>query len=138
MLRIMLLFALFASLLTFTPIHAAAVNCYDAPAPRLRVGMTAVIAPGVDRLNLRSFPAVSTGIEAQLYSGTEVIVVAGPSCNGHYQWWRVELPGGRRGWVAEGTWEQWYVVPAAQADNPVTPLEWTCPPFSTRECFVVD
>ncbi len=111
------------------------INCQNTPAPRLRVGMSAAVADGIDRLNLRAFPAVSTGIEVQLYSGNNVIVLSGPACNGHYNWWRVETANGRRGWVAEGTWEQFYVVPANRVDVLVTPLEWSCPAFSTRDCY---
>jgi hypothetical protein len=39
-------------------------------------------------------------------------VISGPSCNGGYNWWRVELTlGGTRGWVAEASWMQYFVMP---------------------------
>lgn len=114
---------------------AAADACPNAPAPRLRAGLEAVVAANVGPLNLRALPAVSTGIEVQLYSGNVLIVLAGPSCNGHFNWWRVETRNGRRGWVAEGTWQRYWVVPTRDADRLIDPVEWTClPRFAARQC----
>lgn len=112
---------------------AAAQRCAAAPASRLRVGMTAVVSPEVGRVNLRALPAVDTGIEAPLYSGSRLTVLAGPSCNGRYRWWRVETTRGLRGWAAEGSWERYYLLPAADADaqpaRPLPqPLDVSCPP----------
>lgn len=116
----------------------AADACADAPATRLRVGMEAMVAPNVGPLNLRALPAVSTGIEVQLYSGNRLIVLGGPSCNGHYNWWRVESRNGSRGWVAEGTWERYWVIPARERARTVSPLEWSClPRFDTRQCILL-
>ena len=110
-------------------------SCPLAPSARLRVGMTAVVY--ADGLNLRALPAVDTGINAQLYNGNVLTVIGGSSCNGHYRWWRVETVNGRRGWIAEGTWETFYVIPQARQDVPVpTPLEWSClPQFRVRLCY---
>lgn len=92
------------------PTHARDA-CPDAPPPRLQVGGTAVVVDGADRLNMRALPAVGTAIVQVLYSGNELLVLDGPSCNGGYNWWRVEYAETRRGWVAEGDWETYYVVP---------------------------
>jgi hypothetical protein len=116
-------------------LHAAADPCPNAPEPRLAVGLEAAVAPNVGPLNLRALPAVSTGVEIQLYSGNVLVVLAGPSCNGHYNWWRVESRNGSRGWVAEGTWERYWVIPLRDGERTVNPLAWTCGmPFATRRC----
>lgn len=110
--------------------------CTNAPAPRLRVGMEAVVAPNIGPLNLRALPAVSTGVGVQLYSGNQLTVLSGPSCNGHFNWWRVETANGQRGWVAEGTWQTYWVVPARDSERQVNPLNWSClPRFDTRKCI---
>jgi hypothetical protein len=100
--------------------------------------MEAVVAPGIDRLNLRALPAVSTGIQARLYSGAPLTILSGPSCNGAFNWWRVETTTGQRGWVAEGTWEAYWVIPADEWEHPVDPYEWTCPPQAPRVCPAID
>lgn len=95
-----------------------------APPTRLRVDAEAVVITG--RLNLRTLPVVEGGITAQLYSGNPVTVIGGPSCNGLYNWWRVESASGTRGWVAEGAWDQYYVVPAEDAEQPPMPFDVMC------------
>jgi hypothetical protein len=106
-LTILLLFAIFAS-----PKEAShGETCPDAPPSRLRIGERAEVAPGVDRLRLRVLPAVGTGEVGLLYAGNAFAVLAGPSCNGGLSWWRVELDSGTRGWVAEGTWSDYYLRP---------------------------
>jgi hypothetical protein len=133
---IVLILALIANL---TPTFASpsADRCLNAPLPRLRVGIEAVVMPGIGRLNLRALPAVDTGIELQLYEGNRVTVIAGPSCNGMYNWWRVETANGRRGWVAEGTWETYYVVPARDEGRTPDPVEFTCGRrFASSHCYL--
>jgi hypothetical protein len=113
-------------------------GCPQAPDPRLRPGMAAVVAPGLWGLNLRALPAVSTGVRAQIGAGQRMTVLTGPACNGAYQWWQVELPNGVRGWVAEGAWTGAYLVPATADGQPralISPLEWSCPGWrSARRC----
>jgi hypothetical protein len=98
--------------------------CLYAPPPRLSVGMEAVVVG--DGLSLRALPAVSTGLDGKLYTGNTLKVIGGPSCNGVYTWWRVETSAGAKGWVAEGSWEAYFVVPAADAKTPPTPFEAAC------------
>lgn len=121
--------------LSASPNLARAVDCPNAPASRLNAEQTAVIAPGIGPLNLRALPAVDTGIEQRLYEGARLFILSGPSCNGTRQWWRVETEGGQRGWVAEGDWEAYFIVPANIPWIP-TPLEWSCPPYQLRQCPV--
>jgi hypothetical protein len=114
------------------PVRAEA--CANAPRARLSAAMAAVVAPGIAGLNLRALPVVEAGIVARLYQGMALIVISGPSCNGGINWWRVEVDGGTRGWVAEGTWLRYYIIPADEADNPRDPLFVSCPPFAPRRC----
>lgn len=110
-LLILLFFAAFAS-----PNARAQENfCLDSPITRLQAGDRAEVAPAVDRLRLRMLPAVGTGEVGLLYAGTSMTVLDGPSCNGGYMWWRVELDSGTRGWVAEGSWRTYYVAPVERS-----------------------
>lgn len=112
---------------------AFAKDCPAAPRTRLWIGAPVVV--NVGQVNLRALPAVSTGIRQTLYRGNALTVIDGPSCNGFYQWWRVETGGGRRGWVAEGDWEVYYLTPARDSQRIPTPLEWSClPEFDNRLC----
>lgn len=103
---------------------AFADPCPYAPPPRLTVAADAVVV--ADGLSQRALPAVSTGLDGKLYSGHTLRVIGGPSCNGLYTWWRVETSGGQRGWVAEGAWDGYYVVPAGDAAAPPTPFAAAC------------
>ena len=117
---------------------APASGCPSAPASRLHPGMTAVVAPGLWGLNLRALPAVSTGVRAQIGAGQRMTILDGPACNGRYHWFRVELPNGVSGWLAEGTWQEYYLVPSTPegvARSIVTPVEWSCRErFDPRRC----
>ena len=101
------------------PMPSDPMFCQGAPLPRLRVGGQGEVALGVDRLRLRSLPAVGTGEERLLYTGTAFNVLAGPSCNGGYSWWRIDLADGTTGWVAEGTWEIYYLRPVSDTPRPL-------------------
>ena len=108
---------------------APASGCPSAPASRLHPGMTAVVAPGLWGLNLRALPAVSTGVRAQVGAGQRMTILDGPACNGRYHWYRVELPNGVSGWLAEGTWQEYYLVPPPPqglARALLTPVERSC------------
>ncbi|MDZ4763997.1 MAG: SH3 domain-containing protein [Chloroflexota bacterium] len=102
--------------------------CPTAPAPRLRIGMAVVVSPDVGTLNLRALPARDTGVVTRLYADTPLTVIGGRSCNGVYGWWRVETAGGQRGWVAEGDWDLYYLIPARDliTGHTPTPFEWSC------------
>ena len=90
--------------------------CDGGPLPRLMVGERGEVAPGVDRLWLRALPAVGTGEVRLLYTGNQFEVIGGPSCNGGYHWWRVQMDTGETGWVAEGIWETYYLRPVIADD----------------------
>jgi hypothetical protein len=109
---------------------SAAGACPHAPRPRLSIGATAVVGNGTRRLNLRALPAVDTGVEKLLNAGSTLTVLTGPSCNGGYNWWRVETAKGDRGWVAEGDWEAYFVVPVSDGAQVISPVDWSCPRLS--------
>jgi hypothetical protein len=113
---------------------AFAEACLYAPPPRLSVDSEAVVVG--DGLSLRALPAVSTGLDGKLYTGNMLKVISGPSCNGIYNWWRVETSIGSKGWVAEGSWDAYFVVPEADAKTPPTPFEAAClRPFDPLYCL---
>lgn len=122
---ILLILSVFASIL---PVDAgmSSAPCPLAPRSRLHIGDAALVADGVQGLNLRALPARDTRVVVLLNAGTPLTVLDGSSCNGGYNWWRVETYNGYRGWVAEGTWQGYWIVPTGDADRAVSPLEWTC------------
>jgi hypothetical protein len=112
--RFVSVIALISILAAFLPISVRAEACADAPPVRLQADSPGQIVPGLRGLRLRALPAVGAGEVSTLNSGTTFTVIAGPSCNGGYNWWRVELTNavpGQRGWLAEGSWSQYFVVP---------------------------
>ncbi|MBK8024164.1 MAG: SH3 domain-containing protein [Chloroflexi bacterium] len=138
-LLILTVLLVFASVIPWN--RAGAVVCPHSPAPILDVGDAAVVAPGMNGLNMRALPAVGTERVATLNQGYPVTIIGGPSCNGMYTWWRVETPTGVQGWVAGGTWTAYFLLPAelppevaavtaaSETDAsppPPTPFEWTC------------
>lgn len=128
---IVLILTLFAS-----PRLALAGACPHAPAPRLKADAAAVVSRNIVRLNLRALPAVDTGVVGLLSPGARLTIISGPSCNGGYNWWRVETSFGARGWVAEGAWEAYYVIPEREAERPVDPFEWSCPAHLPLRCYL--
>jgi len=133
-LLILLILSLFASTSLAAP---DAVPCPLAPRSRLHIGDSAVIAQGVNGLNMRALPARDTGVIALLNAGSTLTVIGGSSCNGGYQWWRVEAITGARGWVAEGTWEGYWVIPIEERERTVDPVEWSCGVgIGSRRCIL--
>ncbi len=84
-------------------------------------------------LNVRALPAVGTRIRARITRGTRLIVLDGPSCNRALHWYRVELPNGQRGWVAEGVWSAYYLMLEGET-RPPSPFDWSCPLRGARIC----
>jgi hypothetical protein len=73
---LLLLSALLAVLPAPASAQASPGGCELAPAPRLHVGDEVVVSPEIGQVNLRSLPAVSTGIETALYQGNRLTVRA--------------------------------------------------------------
>ncbi len=115
--------------------QTGAAACPSAPQSIIGAGMELIVAPGIEALNVRALPARDTGIVARLSAGMRLRAVGGRSCGGRYVWRRVELPNGARGWVAEGDWDGYYLIPADGRRIP-TPFAWSCPPL--RRCLARD
>lgn len=70
--------------------------------PALAVGCVAVARTPDDRpLTLRTQANASAFSDTQVPSGTEVTLIEGPTLNGGFRWWKVELPSGTQGWLVE-------------------------------------
>lgn len=110
MMRILTLILLVLNVYVLTPVYATS-DCEGAPDSRLKVGDTGQVTMGVEHLRLRALPAVGAGTLHTLSTGTPFTVIAGPSCNSGYYWWRVDVPQKGVGWVAEGDQEQFYLQP---------------------------
>ncbi len=65
------------------------------------VGAQVVVATGGRRLNVRRTPGTDAVIITCVDPGTRLEVVDGPRTASGYTWWRVKLPDGTIGWVAE-------------------------------------
>lgn len=115
--RILTLILLVLNVYVIPPVYATS-DCEGAPPSRLKIGDTGQVTMGVEHLRLRALPAVGAGTLHTLSTGTPFTVVAGPSCNSGYYWWRVEIPQKGIGWVAEGDAEQFYLQP----DSPTSIL----------------
>jgi SH3-like domain-containing protein len=111
---------------------SAAADCPSAPASIIGVEMEVIVAPGIGTLNVRALPARDTGVVSRVSAGVRLRAISEASCNGHYLWRRVELANGTRGWVAEGDWDGYYLIPADARRVPA-PFSWTCPP--ARRCI---
>lgn len=118
------------------PVPTAA--CPDAPLLRLAVGDSGEVVPGIHQLHLRALPAVGTGDVRRLVAGTKFEVIAGPSCNGGYTWWRVELIDGATGWVAEGTWAAYYLRPLIDDERIQSATGPTRPGYICWQCLPAD
>lgn len=110
--RFVCLITLIAFIGLLLPTSSHAETCVDAPPTRLQEDSEGQVILGLRGLRLRALPVVDAGEVLNLNGGTAFTVIGGPSCNGGYNWWRVELTiGGTRGWVAEGSWTQYFVTP---------------------------
>lgn len=123
-----------------SPNAARADSCANAPLPRLIVGESGQVVPGIDRLRLRALPAIGAGTIRTLYAGNTFTVLAGPSCNSGYNWWRVEMESGDKGWLAEAEWSRYYLSPISDepklfCESGETPWLYA---FLSRFCSFLD
>lgn|GEM_PF-1042036 len=110
---------------------AQQVNCPNAPATHLAVGMTAQVTPprsgqsGSSSVRVRAQPGTAGSVTTTLQSGVTFTIVAGPQCVNNYLWWQIDVPGALSGWVAEGDASGYFI-------QPVTTTPTTAPlPTST-------
>jgi hypothetical protein len=93
---------------TAAPAEAqAGVACNTSLPSRLRVGAAARV---IQRLNMRSEPAINAPILQTNATGTQVEIIGGPICTPQgeraYQWWQIRLTDGAEGWSAETPLQQ--------------------------------
>ncbi len=93
---------------TAAPAEAqAGVTCNTSLPSRLSVGDTARV---IQRLNMRSEPAIAAPLLQTNATGTQVEIIGGPVCTPQgdraYQWWQIRLPDGAEGWSAETPLQQ--------------------------------
>jgi hypothetical protein len=111
--------------------------CPGAPAPRLTVGETARVTPGLSN-NVRAQPSLDSTRVGRIPGEELFAVTDGPVCAEGYVWWEVEY-GSLRGWTAEGTTAEYWVEPApggvVSATESAAPLD-AAPAFPGGESYV--
>lgn len=96
--------------LTTMPSRATQVACPSAPPIRLIIQERGRVTDNNETLNLRDGPGISFDVLTALNPRDEFVVIAGPSCDGEFAWFRVRY-GTLSGWLAEGDIEDYYVEP---------------------------
>ena len=98
---------------TNTPGSPIGSGCEFAPtyAP-VNIGNTAEVTGDGGGLRLRQVASVTADQLRELRTGTQMLVIGGPTCSDGYRWWQVQLASdGTLGWVADGDqnelWVQW-------------------------------
>jgi len=95
---------------TSTPVIAGTVYCAGTIPSRLSVGIRArVTFTDGTPLRLRQTPG-GTFIR-DLPEGTPFTIIGGPSCQGAYTWWNIQLDDGAIGWSAEGDIDTYFIEP---------------------------
>jgi len=84
-------------------------DCMGAPPPRLSVGGTGRVTPGVPN-NVRSAPTTSAAEIGDIPGAGVFAVLDGPVCADGYLWWQVEH-NGLVGWTASGNGAEYWVEP---------------------------
>jgi hypothetical protein len=77
-------------------------ECPGAPPQRVMIGEKASVCTESDDLILREEPGLVGKELTGIKTGTDFMIIAGPSCANNWSWWKVELVSGLDGWVAEG------------------------------------
>lgn len=95
--------------------YAQAGICAGAPKQRLKVGDLATV---LTSSYLRTEPHWAEETRIRLVSPTEKLIleiIAGPVCaiynKGEYSYWQVQLPSDKKGWMAEGDLNEYYLAP---------------------------
>jgi hypothetical protein len=97
------------SLESGVPGDSGAYSCAGAPAPRLTVGGTGRVTPGLPN-KLRAQPSLSGTEIGSIPGGASFTVVDGPNCADGYTWWQVNYLG-TIGWTASGNASEYWVEP---------------------------
>lgn len=88
-------------------VAADPISCEDAPESQLRLGGTAITTIN---LNVRENPSTIAEKIGEFLPEQEVSVVNGPECVDGYAWYFVQAES-LMGWVAEGSGEDYFIVP---------------------------
>ncbi len=86
-----------------------AYQCPGAPPPRLTVGQTGRVTPGLPN-KLRSEPSLNASEVGRAPGEAVFVVVGGPVCADGYTWWQINY-NGIIGWTASGTEGEYWVEP---------------------------
>jgi len=99
-------------------------DCPGAPPPQLSVGTMArvnISGEGLDAfLRVRETPGVAGNVLVDMKRDDRFTVIGGPECADNFWWWQIVTDGGITGWSAEGTTDNYFVVPIP--DAPPNPL----------------
>jgi hypothetical protein len=123
----------FTSISVPVPALAQGYDCSKAPAPRLKVGTTTLVAkPTMKDISaglLKAGPDRTGPVLRYLPLGTVVDVVEGPTCGpDQNNWWKVKLAN-LSGWIVETTADGYLLEPSTQPAS--TPLLSTVLPALT-------
>ncbi len=88
---------------------AGGTSCAAAPPPRLSVGRTGRVTPGLAN-NLRDQASPDALLLGQIPAGGVFTVVSGPQCAGGLYWWQVRY-NRITGWTPEGGGGQYWLEP---------------------------
>lgn len=88
-------------------------QCDGAPPSQLRPGDRAQVASSSIPNNVRANPNLGAALVGQLPGGATFVVLDGPTCADGYAWYRVEYDE-LQGWTAEGTPENYFIVPVEE------------------------
>lgn len=86
-------------------------TCTGAPTPRLVVGRTGRVLPGLPN-NIRQQPSASSTRLGQIPPGGIFTVLSAPTCAGGYYWWQVNY-NGIIGYTPEGGNGEYFLEPAS-------------------------
>ncbi len=75
-------------------------SCPGLPDTALQVGGQAIVSHS--DAAIYAAPETASTVIYRPASGTALSLIAGPACIDGRRWWRVELSGGARGWIADG------------------------------------
>jgi hypothetical protein len=95
-----------------TPVLSNSPLCSGAPLSKVAVGSTArVTFTDGTPTRIRKQPTTSSNIVGRLSEGTRFLIIGGHECSDGFTWWRIELPNGASGWMAEGKGGTYYLEP---------------------------
>jgi hypothetical protein len=92
------------------PRSQSASGCANAPLPRLVVGGSGLVTPGLPN-KLRAGPHKSDTVIGSMPAGAIFSVIGGPICGDGLRWWQVTYKG-LNGWTADGQGTEYWLLPA--------------------------